>query len=187
MSVTRHKIAEKPTTRPTKKPTEETTGTTETKIVTTEMEEENLETSTATKSPPPTTPAPSKFSLLGWRKNKTPGYQRGLLMYKEGTVCDDNFRDETADALCKEMGYGSMISWHGYLRYEEAEGDGHQFRYSRPIYDLECPSETASYDSCIFTTYHDCSHREDVFLTCATGLVTHVTCVGLLTATTLSS
>ena len=35
----------------------------------------------------------------------------GLLIYKGGTVCDDYFSDNSANSICKAMGYDDSVSW----------------------------------------------------------------------------
>ena len=39
------------------------------------------------------------------------GRELGLLLYKGGTVCDDSFTQEAADAICKQMNYAHSTGW----------------------------------------------------------------------------
>ena len=83
----------------------------------------------------------------------------GLLLYRGGTVCDDHFNDTAADAICKEMNYGSAISWTTY------EDVGYfQTRCAITLDDVRCPS--TRWESCTFTEWDNCQHSEDVFLSC---------------------
>ena len=86
--------------------------------------------------------------------------QEGLLLYYGETVCDDLFSDNSADAICREMGYPGATSW----RY----GLIHPIQNALPIGldSVYCSSD--SWDSsCTYeTTWHDCEHTEDVHLTC---------------------
>ena len=34
--------------------------------------------------------------------------EKGLLPYNGGTVCNDGFSDDSANAICREMGYSEM-------------------------------------------------------------------------------
>ena len=36
-------------------------------------------------------------------------WERGLLLYDGGTVCDDNFDDNAAHAICNELGLGGSF------------------------------------------------------------------------------
>ena len=43
----------------------------------------------------------------------TSGNVQGLLMFKDGTVCDDGFNDRSATLICQEMGFEGAVSWLG--------------------------------------------------------------------------
>jgi len=86
--------------------------------------------------------------------------ERGLLLYYGSTVCDDGFNDNSADAICREMGYAlGADSWENGQFYDI------QSSYDIGLDDVICSSD--SWDSCEFTTSHNCAHSEDVHLACA--------------------
>ena len=92
--------------------------------------------------------------------NITLGNQLGLLLYKGGTVCDDFFNDNAANAICKLMNFTSASRWTG------AEGKNFhiQRNYDIKLDDVECYGE--DWKSCSYSEYHNCGHGEDVFLSC---------------------
>ena len=82
----------------------------------------------------------------------------GLLIYNDGTVCDDLFGTHSADAICRSMGYIGHTSW--------TSGDEWliQEDYEIKLDDVRCSSGAWNY--CTFTSLHNCQHSEDVFLQC---------------------
>ena len=82
----------------------------------------------------------------------------GLLISDGGTVCDDYFSDNSADAICREMGHIGQMSW--------SNGDlwGIQAGLEITLDDVACSS--GEWSSCSFAFVDDCSHGEDVFLQC---------------------
>ena len=84
--------------------------------------------------------------------------QRLLLLYYGNTVCDDGFSDNSAAAICKEMGYAGAISWTN----GELHGIQHELQIG--LGDVICSDD--SWESCTSTTSHECDHSEDVHLTC---------------------
>jgi len=92
--------------------------------------------------------------------------QTGLLLFNGRTVCDDVFNDNSADAICREMGYSGAVSW----RSESEDSDGLSFdireQYEIGWTEFEC--ETSFWDSCTYrkSTLDNCNHDEDVHLTC---------------------
>ena len=85
--------------------------------------------------------------------------QDGLLLYYGKTVCDDDFSDNSADAICRQMGYPGATRWR--VTY-----DVHTVQSNLPIGldDVSCSSD--SWESCSYHTDHNCEHYEDVHLTC---------------------
>ena len=84
----------------------------------------------------------------------------GLLLYHGDTVCDDEFDDNSADAICNEMGYThGARNWTSGNLYESQSG------YEIGLDEVVCSSD--SWESCTFASDHDCSHSEDVHLHCA--------------------
>ena len=84
--------------------------------------------------------------------------QLGLLLYKGGTVCDDNFDDNAANAICRQMRFEEATRW------TSEESFGIQYNYDIKLDDVSCGSE--EWESCSFSEEHNCAHHEDVFLSC---------------------
>ena len=85
----------------------------------------------------------------------------GLLLYKQGTVCDDNFDNKAAKAICVELGIVGTAGWNSDSRFT------FQNNYDIKMENVRCESD--SWTSCTFRTDHDCYHSEDVFLQCRSG------------------
>ena len=84
---------------------------------------------------------------------------QGLLLYKGGTVCDDRFSDNSAEAICRLLGYGSHSSWTSGQKW------GIQSVLDIHMDDVRCTS--GYWNSCTYdTSYHHCYHHEDIFLVC---------------------
>lgn len=89
----------------------------------------------------------------------TAGGQEGLLLFKGGTVCDDDFNITAAHAICKVMGFEGAISWRGILQWQIQ----HQFQVLTN--HVKCPHPIWSTCSNIIAS--GCTHHEDIFLTCS--------------------
>ena len=87
------------------------------------------------------------------------GEERGLLLYKAGTVCDDYFDINAAIAICKLMGRP-----HDDVQYES--GRFYAFQDNLPITmdDVRCHSP--AWGDCVFRESHNCRHHEDVHIVC---------------------
>ncbi|KAL5269225.1 hypothetical protein ACHWQZ_G002900 [Mnemiopsis leidyi] len=83
----------------------------------------------------------------------------GLLLYNDGTVCDDSFNDNSGTAICRNMGFSGLREWSTGLRFEDLQ-NSKEIRMD----NVDCSGE--SWDSCSFITDHNCGHSEDVFLSC---------------------
>ena len=77
-------------------------------------------------------------------------------------MCDDSFNDIAAEAICRYMEYSYSTGW-------TSEREITEFRESLEITldDVECSS--ADWNSCDFSEEDNCSHSEDVFLSCSYG------------------
>ena len=85
----------------------------------------------------------------------------GLLLYNGGTVCNDRFNQNAANAICSLLGYAaSDSSWVSEYRWYQ------QNQYSITLDDVNC--QTSSWSTCTFSESPNCRHSEDVFLTCIT-------------------
>ena len=83
----------------------------------------------------------------------------GLLLYKGGTVCDDNFNQNAANAICSFLGYDTGGSeWNSGNRWST------QSEYSISLDDVTCRSN--DWSACTYRKDSNCVHDEDVFLIC---------------------
>ena len=81
-------------------------------------------------------------------------------MYNNGTVCDDGFSDNSADAICRQMGY-----YLGATEWDNGNFYNFQSSLNITLDDVVCSS--GSWDSCSYSTDENCGHSEDVHLACA--------------------
>ena len=56
------------------------------------------------------------FKLVDADGNDAEEGDLGLLLYNDGTVCDDYFNDYAAVAICQAMGYESINNGLRYFR-----------------------------------------------------------------------
>ena len=113
---------------------------------------------------------PVRFTLVdenGQNLHSNSG-ERGLLLYDGNTVCDDSFSDNSADAICREMGYAFGASeWVNGQFYDILQSN-----LAIGLDDVICSSD--SWDSCEFITSHNCAHDEDVHLACIPGKLSKI-------------
>ncbi|XP_063678290.1 deleted in malignant brain tumors 1 protein-like [Bolinopsis microptera] len=164
------------TTEPTQKPTVKPTGTTEGPQATTKAE--IIATTESFTSF--TTATPQRFRLVDESGADVGEDEMGLLLYSGGTVCDDHFSDNSAHAICREMGFNSTSSWTSGLDTMNLES--RNFKYGIRLDNVNCSS--IEWDSCSYTTSNNCDHSEDVFLNC-TGFIPIPTTVTELPTTAL--
>ena len=86
-------------------------------------------------------------------------YRTGLLLYSGGTVCDENFDDMAANAICRYMGYTSVDQWESGYYYSDIQ-DGLDIKLN----NVDCIS--SDWETCSFTEEPNCNHSQDVFLAC---------------------
>ena len=89
----------------------------------------------------------------------------GLLLYRDGTVCSDGFSDNSADAICREMGYHAATSWRTGLVYGSQQTD-------RDISLNEVTCSSNDWSSCSSNSTvadEDYHHSNDILLTCEYG------------------
>ncbi|XP_063695430.1 uncharacterized protein LOC134826857 [Bolinopsis microptera] len=98
------------------------------------------------------------FSLIDWKGRDVGVGVRGLLIVNEGTVCNDDFSNNSANSICRRMGYSGQISWTSANRWK-MQGD-------RPITMDDVSCNTAGWSSCSYSWTHNCDHSKDVFLQC---------------------
>ena len=82
----------------------------------------------------------------------------GLLLSYGGTVCDDGFSSNSADAVCRQMGYPGQLSFTSGSTWGIQSGLDITLSY------VECSS--GDWSSCSYIFSHDCDHFEDIFLQC---------------------
>ena len=92
-------------------------------------------------------------------ENEIDGEDLGLLLYREGTVCDDYFNNTAADAICKTMNYTSAVNWT-----TDEDFGSLQRNYGITLDNVRCSS--TEWESCTFTERDDCEHDQDIFLSC---------------------
>ena len=79
-----------------------------------------------------------------------------------GTVCDDSFGQNDADAACKQWGSTTQaLSYNGNAFYGQGTGPIH-------IDNANCAPNIASLFLCSITLVHNCDHTEDVGISCPT-------------------
>ena len=94
------------------------------------------------------------------QNNNTVGARiEGLLLSNGGTVCDDSFSDNSADAICREMGFIGRYSWRSGELW-----NSFQTNVDITLDEVSCSS--GEWNSCTYSFEHNCHHREDVFLKC---------------------
>ena len=79
-------------------------------------------------------------------------------------MCDDSFSENSANAICREMGYSGSSDW--------VSGSTYSYEESQVVLDINLDDVSCSnddWDSCSYSTSHNCGHSEDVFLTCVSG------------------
>ena len=108
----------------------------------------------------------SRFQLVNSGGNPVTYSSTALLLYNGGTVCDDGFSDNSANAICKEMGFSSASSWSNANSWPSLQDN-----YQTKLDDVICSSTSWGTCARISGPGHDCSHSEDVFLRCSGSTV----------------
>lgn len=85
-----------------------------------------------------------------------------------GTVCDDSFGQIDADVACQQLGFplASRYGMVGSFRYSQGYG-------TVWLDDLHCTSSDLMLSTCSHNGFgnEDCSHSEDVALSCGSSRV----------------
>ena len=106
------------------------------------------------------------FRLINEKGGPVGPKETGLLLYNGGTVCNDGFSDDSANAICREMGYSGSTKWDSGGPHYEA------FKNYTRVFDItldEVRCNNNDWSSCSYLTSHNCGHSEDVFLACTSG------------------
>ena len=79
-------------------------------------------------------------------------------------MCDDHFDDEAALIICRSMGYDCAASWGEKTKWKM------QKNYNIVLDDVTCrvKDDQSFSESCTWRTESDCSHKEDIHLSCGT-------------------
>ena len=101
------------------------------------------------------------FSLIDEKGNPVGAGVLGLLISSGGTVCDDGFDGNSADAICREMGHSGHVDWQYGDKWPKI-----QSARDITLDDVNC--ESGDWASCSYSLSHNCGHSEDVFLHCET-------------------
>ena len=102
--------------------------------------------------------ARSAFTLVNFSGSQMSGLQQFLLLHNGGTVCGDLFSDNSADAICRDMGFFWAESWRiGDPSLSKTE-------YHIALDDVKCSA--GNWSSCSYTTSHDCPHGQVIYLSC---------------------
>ena len=104
------------------------------------------------------------FSLVDKNGKEVKAEKIGLLLYEGGTVCDDYFNDNAANAICREMGFSSSTSWKSG---SELSYGASQESLDITLDDITCTDN--DWKTCSYSASHNCGHSEDVFLSCQSG------------------
>ena len=90
--------------------------------------------------------------------------REGLLLYSGGTVCDDNFSDNSANAICSELGHNfRAVSWTSGFIFPTLQSSK-----TVTMNDVGCSS--GIWSSCSpATSRFTCRHMEDIHLACELG------------------
>ena len=99
------------------------------------------------------------FSLVDSDGNTVGPEELGLLLWNGGTVCDDGFDDNSADAVCRVLGYKHHYSWTSGQKWEV------QSVLNIRMDNIKCVK--GDWSSCTYRESHDCGHSKDVFLVCS--------------------
>ena len=99
------------------------------------------------------------FSLVDSDGNTVGPEELGLLLWNGGTVCDDGFNINSADAICRVLGYKHHYRWTSGQKWEI------QSVFDIHMDDVDCVKE--DWSSCTYRESHNCGHSEDVFLVCS--------------------
>ena len=101
------------------------------------------------------------FRIIDENGNDVPDDEKGLLLYKGGTVCDDKFDYNAAHSICKEMGSPGAQSWESGIKKFDSQDN-----LDIKLDDVLCLDDH-KWLSCSYSeSGHNCDHSEDVFLSC---------------------
>ena len=145
------------------------TATTENGEYTTKSGTEATTEVSTPKTTPPTEQPDRLFRLVGRGGEDVAEGDLGLLLYRGGTVCDDEFDHTDARVICRELGYTNASLSTRWISGGAALDQFESYRYNIKLTNVRCNFDLQSWESCTYNTRHDCTHHEDVVLKCDTG------------------
>ena len=86
---------------------------------------------------------------------------------QRGTVCDDDFDEEAALLICRLIGHSCAANWEKMSNWDV------QQQFDIVLDDVTCSgkSNQSFSESCTWQTVSDCSHEEDIHLSCGRCIV----------------
>ncbi|XP_034886224.1 neurotrypsin [Mirounga leonina] len=109
------------------------------------------------------TPLTDGVIRLGGGKGSHEGHLEVYYRGQWGTVCDDGWTELNTYVVCRQLGY----------KYGKQSPANHFEESTGPIWldDVSCSGKESSFVQCSRRQWgrHDCSHREDVGITCYPG------------------
>ena len=99
------------------------------------------------------------FRLVDQNGNDVGARVEGLLLSNGGTVCDDGFTDNSADAICRELDFIGGRSWRNGNLWSSFQSS-----FNITLDDVSCSSGELS--MCTYSFEDNCGHGEDIFLEC---------------------
>ena len=84
-------------------------------------------------------------------------------------VCGQNFNDKSANLICQEMGYKGAENWTIGQNWNV------QNYYETILSEVVCGEDNDTFRECVYKTLDssDCSHHQDVFLSCISNKGSH--------------
>ncbi|XP_053387043.1 uncharacterized protein LOC123542602 [Mercenaria mercenaria] len=99
----------------------------------------------------------------GIRLSDGPSFTQGRIELKIldtwGTVCDDGFGMQEANAICSMLGYPPAVTYYAEAHYGPGTG-------LILVDDLSCEEDATHINNCTYTTDENCDHNEDVSVVC---------------------
>ncbi|KAJ8038536.1 Deleted in malignant brain tumors 1 protein [Holothuria leucospilota] len=92
--------------------------------------------------------------------NQTAGRVEIYLDNEWGTICDDRWDFIDAVVVCRQLGYKGVFNVFSSNKYGTGEGPIH-------FDEVACNGNETSVWECTYSRQHDCTHTEDVGVSCA--------------------
>ena len=79
---------------------------------------------------------------------------------QKGTICGDKFNDQSANDICREIGFRGAKNWTSGVV---------QSNYSAILSDVECEENSSSLE--------ECSYNDEPLFSCNEGHAVHLSCI----------